>query len=77
MLDAERQLFASELSYASALRNRADAVVSVCMALGGGWQDPGVSPTFPVIDTNELVESQKKGTVGVRADRLARKTAGE
>ena len=39
VLDAERQLFSAELEYASALRDRLNAVVSVCMALGGGWQD--------------------------------------
>lgn len=77
VLDAERQLFSSELTYASALRDRADAVVSVCMALGGGWEDPGVTPSFPVIDTDRLVESQSKGSVGVRAEKLARKAAGE
>ena len=48
VLDAERQLFSAELSLANALRDRLNAVVSVCMALGGGWQDPNVKPSFPV-----------------------------
>ena len=39
VLDAERQLFAAELRLATALRDRLDSVVSVCMALGGGWED--------------------------------------
>lgn len=72
VLDAERELFSAELSLATALQNRLSSVVSVCMALGGGWQDPGVSPSFPVIDTEELVEAQKKGTAGVRAEQAAK-----
>jgi multidrug efflux system outer membrane protein len=40
VLDAERQLFSAELQLANALRDRLNAVVAVCMALGGGWQDP-------------------------------------
>lgn len=47
VLDAERQLFSAELQLATALRDRLDAVVSVCMALGGGWQDPGRTPELP------------------------------
>ena len=57
MLDAERQLFSAELSLANALRDRLNAVVSVCMALGGGWQDPNVKPSFPVADAEELVKA--------------------
>lgn len=56
VLDAERQLFSAELSLANALRDRLNAVVSVCMALGGGWQDPNVKPSFPVADAEELVK---------------------
>ena len=62
MLDAERQLFNAELSLANALRDRLYAVVSMCMALGGGWQDPGVTPGPVLVDTDELVEAQR--TVG-------------
>ncbi len=58
VLDAERQLFSAELSLATALQNRLDAAVQVCMALGGGWKDSGISPQFPVIDTKKLVESE-------------------
>ena len=57
VLDAERQLFSAELSLANALRDRLNAVVSVCMALGGGWQDPNVKPSFPVADAEELVKA--------------------
>jgi multidrug efflux system outer membrane protein len=39
VLDAERQLFAVEMDLATALRDRLNAVVNVCMALGGGWQE--------------------------------------
>ncbi|MDR3359014.1 MAG: efflux transporter outer membrane subunit [Desulfovibrio sp.] len=39
VLDAERQLFSAELQLANALRDRLNAIVRVCMALGGGWQD--------------------------------------
>ena len=58
MLDAERQRFAAELQLASALRDRLDAVVSVCMALGGGWEDPGKSPSFPVVNTERLLQEE-------------------
>ena len=40
VLDAERQLFAAELQLATSMSDRLNAVVSVCMALGGGWNDP-------------------------------------
>jgi len=58
VLDAERQLFAAELQLATALRDRLDSVVSVCMALGGGWQDAGTSPSFPVVNTEKLLQEQ-------------------
>ena len=54
VLDAERQLFQAELQLASALSDRLSSVVSVCMALGGGWQDNGERPGFPVISTEKL-----------------------
>lgn len=38
VLDAERSLFDSELSLASARSDRLTAIVNVCMALGGGWK---------------------------------------
>lgn len=59
VLDAERQLFSAELSLATALRDRLDAIVSVCMSLGGGWKDPGVSPDFPIVDTQKLVKAEE------------------
>lgn len=59
VLDAERQLFAAELQLAEALRDRLDSVVSVCMALGGGWQDSGARPGFPVTDAETLVQEQQ------------------
>ena len=40
VLDAERQLFAAELQLASALRDRLDAVVSVCMARAAAGRTP-------------------------------------
>ncbi len=58
VLDAERQLFSAELQLATALRDRLDAVVSVCMALGGGWADPGKSPGFPVVYTARLLQEE-------------------
>lgn len=58
VLDAERQLFSAELQLASALRDRLNAVVSVCMALGGGWADPGKSPGFPVVNTERLLQEE-------------------
>lgn len=59
VLDAERQLFNAELSLANALRDRLYAVVSMCMALGGGWQDPGVTPGPVLVDSDKLVEAQR------------------
>ena len=61
VLDAERQLFSAELSLASALQNRLNSVVSVCMALGGGWKDPGASPSFPIVNTEKLLQEQRSG----------------
>lgn len=59
VLDAERQLFSAELQLANAYQNRLNAVVSVCMALGGGWQDTGATPGFPFVNTEELVEEEQ------------------
>ena len=59
VLDAERQLFAAELQLATALRDRLNAVVGVCMALGGGWSDSGATPSFPVVDTEQLLREEK------------------
>lgn len=39
VLDAERQLFTAEMLWAASMSERLSAVVSVCMALGGGWED--------------------------------------
>lgn len=58
VLDAERQLFSAELNLASALQNRLDSTVRVCMSLGGGWKDSGVTPEFPVVETQKLVDSE-------------------
>ena len=58
VLDAERELFSAELSYAQALQNRLNAVVSVCQALGGGWRDPLEPPAFPILDTDALVAKE-------------------
>lgn len=38
VLDAERSLFDSEMSLASARSDRLASIVNVCMALGGGWK---------------------------------------
>ncbi|MBO4301355.1 MAG: efflux transporter outer membrane subunit [Desulfovibrio sp.] len=65
VLDSERQLFSAELQLATALQNRLNSVVSVCMALGGGWRDAGASPTLPVIDKDKLLHeatTDKTGT---------------
>lgn len=59
VLDAERQLFAAELQLASALRDRLNAVVGVCMALGGGWSDSGAKPAFPIVDAEKLLQEEK------------------
>ncbi|MCR5814774.1 MAG: efflux transporter outer membrane subunit [Desulfovibrio sp.] len=58
VLDAERELFSAELNLAQALQNRLNSVVSVCQALGGGWADKGARPSFPIIDTDHLVETE-------------------
>lgn len=63
VLDAERQLFAAELELANAMRDRLNAIVSVCMALGGGWEDSGITPDFPVVDAAKLVRSEDESAV--------------
>lgn len=66
VLDSERQLFEAELQLATAMQNRLNGVVSVCMALGGGWRgDAGARPTVPVIDKEKLLHettTDKTGT---------------
>lgn len=64
VLDAERQLFSAELQLATALQNRLNSVVSVCMALGGGWSDRGATPTFPVIDKEKLLHEATSDRTG-------------
>ena len=44
VLDAQRQLFSAELSYAEALRNQRIAVIRLYRALGGGWNQPETPP---------------------------------
>lgn len=39
LLDAERQLFSSGIDLITARRDQLEAIVAVCMALGGGWRD--------------------------------------
>ena len=68
VLDAERALFSAELAYANALQNRLDAVVSVCMALGGGWQDPHDKVPFFGPDAQKLVERQERGIAPAAAN---------
>lgn len=63
VLDAERQLFSAELNLASALQNRLDATVRVCMALGGGWKDSGATPQFPIVETKKLLQSEQAAPV--------------
>lgn len=58
VLDAERELFTAELSFATALQDRLNAVVNVCQSLGGGWSDKGASPDFPIIDADKLVKAE-------------------
>lgn len=64
VLDAERQLFSAEMQLAVVLQNRLNAVVGVCMALGGGWEDPGASPSFPVVSTERLLQEQRDARHG-------------
>ncbi|QJR12130.1 putative efflux pump outer membrane protein TtgC [Usitatibacter rugosus] len=47
LLDAERQLFAAELSVADAQRLQLSAVVALYRALGGGWVPPEPPPKPP------------------------------
>ena len=28
------------------------------MALGGGWQDAGTTPSFPIVNTEKLLDEQ-------------------
>ncbi len=57
LLDAQRQLFAAEMNYTSAMNTRLSAVVDMCMALGGGWQAKDFSVDFPIVKTEKLVQS--------------------
>ena len=58
VLDAERQLFSAELQLATALRDRLNATVRVCMALGGGWKESGAEPQFPIVDAQKLLNDE-------------------
>ncbi|WP_243302075.1 efflux transporter outer membrane subunit [Geothrix oryzisoli] len=40
VLDAQRQLFSAELSYAEALSDQQRSVIRLYLALGGGWKQP-------------------------------------
>lgn len=66
VLDAERQLFSAELNLAAALRDRLNAIVAVCQALGGGWKDSGITPQFPFADGQELLQSEASGGVSLQ-----------
>ena len=68
VLDAERSLFSAELAYANALQNRLSAIVSVCMALGGGWQDPHDKVPFFGPDAQKLIERQERGLAPAAAN---------
>ena len=61
VLDAERSLFSAEIAYANALQNRLSGVVSVCMGLGGGWQDPHDKVSFFGPDAHKIIERQERG----------------
>lgn len=40
VLDAQRQLFSAELSFAEALSDQQRSVIRLYLALGGGWKQP-------------------------------------
>jgi multidrug efflux system outer membrane protein len=44
VLDAQRQLFDSQLSLARTQRDELTSVVQLYRALGGGWQEPTPEP---------------------------------
>lgn len=44
VLDAQRQLFSAEFSYAEALCDQQRSVISLYLALGGGWKQPDRPP---------------------------------
>lgn len=56
VLDAERSLFDSEMSLASALSDRLTAIVNVCVNLGGGWKEDAASPSAGTEKTAEARE---------------------
>ena len=60
VLDTERQLFAAELSLASALANRLNATIAVCKALGGGWEAKDFSAGFPIVNQENLINDVTK-----------------
>ena len=48
-LEAQQQLYPTELNLAATRRDRLIAVVDLYRSLGGGWAPvpPGAAPTFP------------------------------
>lgn len=56
VLDSERQLFTAEMQLATALRDRLNAVVAVCMALGGGWEDVQAKPAADTTNDKAATE---------------------
>ncbi len=70
VLDAQRQLFAVEMQHATALRDRLDAVVNVCLALGGGWQDP--RPSSEATDSSKDSSGVSHSASGAAVDERQR-----
>ncbi len=60
VLDTERQLFTAELQLASAMSYRLNAVVRVCLALGGGWTESG--PLMGTAAQTAKRQREQKGT---------------
>lgn len=58
VLDAERQLFAAELQLPRPCATVLTRWSASAWPWGGGWEDPGKSPSFPVVNTERLLQEE-------------------
>jgi multidrug efflux system outer membrane protein len=64
VLDAERNLFASELDYAQSSATMLKSVVKIFSSLAGGWLDKSAMESYQPMDPVEQPESEKLSETG-------------
>jgi multidrug efflux system outer membrane protein len=64
VLDAERNLFASELDYAESRATMLKSVVKIFSSLAGGWLDKSAMESYQPMDPVEQHESEKPSETG-------------